>query len=374
MISRGVAFAVAALVLSMLVLGVGPAKASPSVGSRPAAMPQWVALNIDHPTPATNPLPAALTTENTVHGAVVSPHQAEAVLGAMWNLRAQAFETDDRPLMAEFETGPALESDEVTCGCNTRGVRGPIYGESVFVPRQRNYPAAFLAEVKTTLTGAPYLQYLIIARQSLAAPWKVVADPGESGTRPLDQPKIGHGGFDGAGAPGPAARNLPREFASYWHIWTEEGHAPPHSPFAPGQWTTQAGATYAKEPSGSWSPQNGLQGFYSFEGGGDNEVWSFGTATGAITCGVVRWQTIWTEPGGGIYQDPAQNNWGTSVPPGTYQYEAETEIMQPCFTQRPGSRVTVTSGLGDPDTDQAVNPLPATPTPPTTPPPPISQA
>lgn len=120
--------------------------------------------------------------------------------------------------MAEFETGPALESYEVTCGCNTRGVRGPIYGDSVFVPRQRSYPAAFLAEVRTTLTGARYVRYLIIARQSLATPWEVVADPGGSGTRPLDQPKIGHGGFDDAGAPSPASRNLPREFASYWHI------------------------------------------------------------------------------------------------------------------------------------------------------------
>jgi hypothetical protein len=80
--------------------------------------------------------------------------------------------------MSEFETGPALEADEVTCGCNTRAARGPISGESLLVPRQRSFPAAFLAEVKTTLTGAPYVQYLVIARQSMATPWEVVADPG----------------------------------------------------------------------------------------------------------------------------------------------------------------------------------------------------
>ena len=362
------------LALSMLVVCDGHAMASPSSGSRPSGVPVWVPLAIDHPTPATNPLPAALMAASSVRGTVVSPDQAGAVLQAVWNLRTEAFETDDRSLMAEFEAGPALESDEVTCGCNTRAVRGPVYGESVFVPRQRSFPAAFLAEVKTTLTGAPYVQYLIIARESISTPWEVVADPGEAGARPLDQPKIGPGGFDDAAAPGAAAKNLPSEFASYWHTWTEEGHAPAHSPFAPGQWTTQAGATYAKEPSGSWSSQNGLQGYYSFEGGGDNEVWSFGTATGAITCGVVRWQTIWAYPGGGIYQDPAQSNWGTSVAPGNYEYEAETQIMQPCFIQRPGARITVTSGQGDPDTEQGVNPLPATPTPPSTTVPPISQA
>ncbi len=296
------------------------------------------------------------------------------MIAAVWQLRAAAFGDDDRSLMAEFETGPALESDEVTCGCNTRAVRGPIDGESVFVPRQPSFPAVFLAEVKTTLLGAPYVQYLIMARESMAKPWEVVADPGESGTRALDQPKVGPGGFDAAAALSAAAKNLPSEFAGYWHTWTEDDHAPVHSPFAPGQWTTKAGATYAKDPSGSWSSQNGLQGYYSFEGGGDNEVWRFGTAAGSITCGVVRWQTIWAYPGGGIYQDPAQSNWGASVAPGNYQYEAETQIMQPCFIQRPGARITVTSGEGDPDTEQGVNPLSAAPTPPSTTVPPISQA
>jgi hypothetical protein len=95
-------------------------------------------------------------------------------------------------------------------------------------------------------------------------------------------------------------------------------------------------------------------GYYSFEGGNRNEVWSFGTASGAITCGVVRWQTIWTDPGGGPRQDPAQHNWGASVAPGTYQYMAETEIMQPCFIQRAGALTVVTSGLGDPDTIQGI--------------------
>ena len=340
----------------------GPlAAASPDAGSRPSGVPQWVPLEIDHPTPAVDPLPVALTAASTAAGTVISPAQADAVLSAVWALRGQAFETDDRSLMAEFETGPALESDEVTCGCNTRAVRGPISGASLLVPRQRNFPAAFLAEVNTTLNGAPYVQYLVITRQSTATPWEVAADPGEAGSRPLDQPRAGPGGFDDAGVGDAAAKRLPSQFASYWHVWTEDGHAPPHNPFAPGKWTTQAGATYAKEPSGSWSSQNGLMGYYSFQGGGPSEAWTFRTATGSITCGVVRWQTIWTYPGSGISQDPAQENWGPSVPPGNYRYEAETQIMQPCFIQRPGRPIAVASGLGDPDTEQGVDPLPATP-------------
>jgi hypothetical protein len=352
--------------LSLSIFGAGPAMASPSVGPRPAEIPQWVPLNIDRPTPATNALPTALTAVSNVRGTVISLKQADAVLSAVWSLRAQAFETDDRSLMAEFETGPALEADEVTCGCNSRGVRGPIHGQSLFVPRQRSFPAEFLAEVKTTLTGAPYVQYLVMARQSRATPWEVVSDPGDSGTLPLDQPKIERGGFDDTDTSSIAARKVPGEFASYWQTWTEDDHAPRNSPFAPGKWTTQAGATYAKNPSGSFTSLNGLVGYYSFQSGGANEVWTFTTASGSITCGVVRWQTIWTYPGGGIYQDPAENNWGKGIAPGSYQYEAETQIMQPCFIQRPGVRISVVSGLGDPDTEQAVNPLPATPTPPST--------
>jgi hypothetical protein len=372
---RSAVATVAVPALSALVICTGQAMGAASAGSRPASMPAWVPLTLDHPTPGTYPLPAALTAASTVRGTVISPSQANAVLTAVVNLRAQAFQTDDRSLMAEFETGPALESDEVTCGCNTRGVRGPDYGESLLVPRQRTFPASFLAEVKTTLSGAPYVQYLILARQSMATPWEVVADPGEAGTRTLDQPKIGRGGFDDAARPSPVLKRLPTEFASYWHTWTEEDHAPTRSPFAPGKWTTKAGATYAKEPSGSWNSQNGLLGFYSFHAGGANEVWSFGTTTGSITCGVVRWQTVWSYPGSGIRQDPAQENWGTSVAPGNYQYEAETEIMQPCFIRHPHAALAVVSGQGDPDTDQGMNPLPPSPAVPSGPvPPPISQA
>jgi hypothetical protein len=224
--------------------------------------------------------------------------------------------------MAEFETGPAFESDEVTCGCNSRGVRGPISAESLFVPEQSTFPAAFLAEVRTTLTNAPYLQYLIIARQSESSPWKIVSDPGDAEMRPLDRPSGTHG-FDQSSESHDSAKALPGDLAAYWHSWTEQDRAPSESRFAPGKWTSKAGATYGKNPSGSWTAINGLVGYYSFKSGGNDETWSFPTATGAITCGVVRWQTIWTYPGSGIYQDPGQTNWGKSVLPGAYRFEAE---------------------------------------------------
>ena len=353
-------------VMSVVMFGVGSAMASPNVRSRPADIPQWVPITIDHPTPATDPLPAALTATSDVGGTVISLKQADAVLSAVWSLRQQAFETDNQSLMSEFESGPALESDEVTCGCNARGVRGSIGAQSLLVPKQEKFPASFLAEVTTTLLGAPYMQYLVIARESKATPWEVVSDPGDSETLPLGQPKVGRGRFDDRAIPDVAVKELPGELASYWHTWTEEDHAPRHSPFAPGKWTTKAGAIYGEDPSGTMSAQNGLVGYNTFKSGGADEAWTFATATGSITCGVVRWQTIWTYPGSGVYQDPARNNWGKSIAPGSYEYEAETQIMQPCFIQRPGDRIVVVSGQGDPDTEQAAHPLqpvPPSPTP-----------
>ena len=72
---------------------------------------------------------------------VIDVAQAQAVFGAMWDLRDDAFRVGSntpagRSLMAEFESGPALESDEVTCGCTWRAVRGPISAESLLVTRR----------------------------------------------------------------------------------------------------------------------------------------------------------------------------------------------------------------------------------------------
>ncbi len=66
----------------------------------------------------------------------------------------------------------------------------------------------------------------------------------------------------------------------------------------------------------------------------------------------MRLQTTWSSIGGGTWQPSAQSNWGPTVPPGIYKDVVSTDIAQPCFFERPGSTVTVTSGLMDPDTNQ----------------------
>jgi hypothetical protein len=324
----------------------------------PAPAPGWVAIHPEHPTPQTSPLPSVLSAPDADPAVVVTPLQAAAIVDTLWNARAAAFTTHDAAYMAEFETGPALESDEVTCGCTYRAVRGPMLAESVLVPRQTAYPAVFLAEVRTLLDNSPYLQYLIVERESATTPWMIVSDPGDPTRLVLDEPTTDADGFDTSTPPAAGrALRFPRELAAYWQTWTDTGHAPTDSPFAPGPYTTAAGKRLAKAPQGALVRSNGLNGWYRNRAG--TAAWSFGTDTGSITCGVVRSQTAWTSATG-VYQDPGASNWGPSVESGAYRLMATTDIAQPCFIQRTGATTIVTSGQLDPDTEQGVSPLTST--------------
>ena len=324
--------------------------------------PKWVPVHIDHPVPAAFAIPAALTAANTAPGAEVTPAQAKVIFGDLWTLRNEAFTTHNRSLMAAIESGPALEADEVTCSCNARAPRGPILHESVLVPKQSSLPATFLGEATTTFDKKPYVQYLVISRQSASQEWKVVADPGYTGTGVLDAPANSASGFDQptAGSSVKASTALPAAVAAYWQTWTDTRHAPGATTFAPGRWTTQAGKTLAKSPEGAVYRQNGLNGYYLYRAGGPGETWTFRTAQGEVTCGVVRWQTYWTSKNG-TYQQASLDNWGLSVSPGVYRAVVETDIIQPCFVQHPGQATAVISGQEDPDTLQGVGLLASIP-------------
>lgn len=342
------AAAVGALVLALSCAPPALAAAPPTT-----PIPSWVPVVIDHPTPATGVLPPDMWLGRSGHGRgpVITPAEAQLVFESAWSLRFQAFHDSNRSVMAAFETGPALESDEVSCGCTFRAVRPNILRSRMLVPIQRSYPAVFLAEATTTLNGAPYTQYLVLRRASAVTPWMVVADPGDPGARALDSPRPGRHGFDWGRAPAPTSA-LPDALASYWQSWADAGHAPQTSPFASGSETTGQGRSLAQTPTGSLVAFNGMIGDYRFQAGGRNEVWAFNTAHGSIACGVVRRQTTWSGIGGGAWQPPAQSNWGATVPPGMYRDVVSTDIEQPCFIERSGSAVTVTSATFDPDTNQ----------------------
>ena len=282
---------------------------------------------------------------------MITVAQASVIFQAIWFLRWQAFLTEDPSVMAAFETGPALESDEVTCGCMTRGMRGNIKAVHLLVPDSHTFPETFLAEAITTLEGAPYTQYLVISRQSASTPWMVVADPGEKGALRLVVGRKGHEGFDPSVSSGFGAQ-LPAELAAYWQSWASRGGAPAKTRLAAGTWTTVAGAKLAKKPSGALTAFNGLIAKYRYEAGDADERWSFAVHGGTLTCGVVRYQTTWSALGGYTWQPPDQSNWGDNVAPGLYEDIVDTQIAQPCFFEQNGHLIAVTSGAMDPDTIQ----------------------
>lgn len=324
---------------------------STSSSVSPASPPGWYQVPIDHPAPANYQLPPALMLGGPGTGPepVIDVAQAKAVFAALWDLRDEAFRVGSntatgRSFMAEFESGPALESDEVTCGCDQRSVRAPIAAESILLTRQTTYPATFLGEATTDLSGDAYVQYLVVARQSASQPWEVVSDPGYLGHGALDRPSGTADGFDTALSPDAASLSLPRLLADYWQTWTLTGRAPAGSDLAPGPWTTQAGAQMASTPDGAFRHFNGLAGYYLYHGGGPQELWQFSTSAGRLACGVVREETYWDYPGGTLYQPEAQDNWGGTIAPGLYQAIVGSSIAQPCFLQAPGSKVKVLSG------------------------------
>ena len=277
----------------------------------------------------------------------------------LWRLRQEAFTTHDRSFLAAFETGPALEADETTCGCVHRDPRGPIVTDSVLVPRTSHLPATFLGEATTTLDGSPYQQWLIIERTSSTTPWVVVADPGDTNVWGLDEGSASPKGFDLERPPGPSSRSLPSKLAAYYQSWTNSGHAPAATGFRPGPWTTATGAQLLQNPQGATSSRTGLEYHYRYQAGSPRDFWSFGTTTGGLVCGVVYEQDTSTAPSGGVLQDPSQNNFGPTVAPGIYAKIVTTYIAQPCFLEQPGGGVQVVSGIMDDDTEQAFDPLSA---------------
>jgi hypothetical protein len=297
----------------------------------------------------------------TANGPVLTVAQARQVFQAMWSLRNEAFSTENRGLLAEFETGPALEADEVTCACGFPSPRGPIIDESLLVPKATSFPATFLGEALTTRKGAPFWQYLVISRQSSSVPWMVVADPNDRGKGGLDAPPTGPGGFDVAQPPALATQRYEGDLAAYWRSLAETGRGPTGTQLAPGKWTTGAPANDLIPINGTTWSQNGLVAYQLFRAGEPADLWRFGTKAGGLTCGVVRVQRYWELPGGTLHQPQSQDMWGPTIAPGTYSAIVSSYIGQPCFMPSAGGKVSVIAGYLSTDTEVGLGwePLPA---------------
>jgi hypothetical protein len=147
------------------------------------------------PAVSTSPTPASaiLSAPPATPGSLIDSTEAAGVLNAMWSLREQALANRDASAVARLETGPAAQWDMVRCtfGCPAPQPR-PMLDTRLFVPRQSAYPAAFLAEVRTTTEFAHGVwtdlqgQHLYAYRRQLLANGEVEhatysADPSSDG-------------------------------------------------------------------------------------------------------------------------------------------------------------------------------------------------
>jgi hypothetical protein len=312
--------------------GIHPGEHVPTLDAN--GDPVWVPVPFRVHPAAGIPLPAALTAAPGT-GPVVTPAEAGAVLKAAWREREIALSSGNGGLLAELETGPALDADLNPCACAPTEAFGPITSSQVLVPAQTFWPAHFLGDVITTASGAPWIEYLVFQRGGPAQAWKVLLATGyEPAKKPfLDVPAPAQDGFDGLGPPDSVdPASLPVSLAADWQA-SKDGRPLPPSAMGPQIWTTDWGRTLARYGQGKVNAEIGLTGHYLYQADVARDgVYAFGASTYQIACGVVRVQKTWTPPpGGSIRQDLLRQGWGSTVAPGTYRAVITTQITEPCF-------------------------------------------
>ena len=203
-------------------------------------------------TPSPDPdaaLTALRTSGPSRHDAMMDASDAVVLVNAFWPARERALSNRDQLAVRGLETGAAAEWDVVGCNVACAPVSPRSIGDlRVYVPRQAQYPASFLAEVLTTAyqsTTVPMVELMVFTRPSGDEPWSLALDTGFPGIKHIDEypVPVEGGAFDAAAPriPGVDPAGLPTLLASYWQHWADTGSAPPGSAFLPGPFTDKTG-------------------------------------------------------------------------------------------------------------------------------------
>jgi hypothetical protein len=304
--------------------------------------PVYVPLAQHPPAPTRSvALPPAMTAPPGA-GDVITPSAATAVVQATWDLHHQALAHLDSSLMAAFETGPALEVDAGRCQCpGNSDPFGPASQVAVSVPHQASYPARFFAQVATTASAKPWVAFLVFTRADARSPWMLDLMGGYA----ADSAQVTPPAVDGGGFLAPqTARSMVDPstvhalLAQYWRFSKGGAKVPPAPLWAPGIWTTEFASKLTQYHQGGIA-ENGLIGYYAYETDAAHDgAYVFPEGQGwQIVCSPIRIQKTFVPaaPGGRVLQDPAQHNWGKSVPPGAYNVVTDNEITVPCIEVPP---------------------------------------
>jgi hypothetical protein len=325
--------------------------------------------------PALPPLPRELSLGNS-SGPVVTPAQAGEIVSALWPLRERALAQNDAAATDRLETDVAREFDDAVSADdrarphlpNLRTVRGHL-SIWVFVPVQRTYPAAFLAEVVTSLNGAapspnpivtsPYSELMVMTRRDRWSTWMLGLDTGYAAGPSVFPDETG-AGFDAGPLPSWAApADLPGMLAGYWQSWIDTG-APPAGPdpWGPGYWTTERGGYLAQHRNGAPQASCGCigQARYAADPAADG-LWTFTIrnldAAGPLdlTCSTVRVRDRLSPapPDTTLQQDDLRDNWGGLLAPGLYTSMTQDSVRQTCIESAPArsAGLAAVGGNGD---------------------------
>jgi hypothetical protein len=309
-------------------------------------------------------------------GQVVDAGQAREITTALWPLREQGLASDDVATTDRLEDGVAREFDDAVSIDDRarpnitplRRVR-PYSNLTVFVPHQTTYPAAFLAQVLTSVyatvpsegsvAGAPYVELVVITRHDRSSSWKVSLDTGYAATT-LQLPSTG---ADGLGTdPPPSFIDPPALFsglAGYWQHWKDTGTPPADAElWLPGYWTTQRAAKLASVRNRSADPGCGgcIRNVGYRADPATDGIWSFAVSRpdgtpARLVCSTVR-ITDRSVPGRrqlALHQDGARNNWGGWLAPGVYSAITTSAVRQSCIKTGPARQdgLAILGGNGD---------------------------
>jgi hypothetical protein len=279
------------------------------------------------------------------HGQVLTIAQGIAVLNTLWNARERAAAMLNVAMLERLETGSALLADvgfaraERSAGRGSQRPTRSADWENIVVPKQRGYPAWFMARGHVGMAVTPadpvtsdgLEEILILRKAAPAETWRlaveVTFDPALTraavvGTR---EPGIG---------PSPPGRargaNELRDLAAYYQYWHERGSPPPKNEFAPGPGTATEGVRIARE----------LPNIRNIRGTAyprAADVFTVPLDDGwTLACGGVHSWTIDSRATsrGFLWQPSDRSNWGDGVKPGAYGAIASRAVRQVCIARR----------------------------------------
>jgi hypothetical protein len=289
-------------------------------------------------TPLSATLTKTLTSTRPAGSPVINRTGAAAILKQVWAARNTALAACDLATLTALETGSARLGDlgQARCGCLQLAGSG-FSASRLFVPRQEQYPAYFVAMARTVTTeGNSWTEVMAFSRSSPTTRWQLslATGWGPSGGKvaELGYPVLDADGY--AAVPdthtSAAAQVAVRRLASYYQAAKNTGRLPAN-PFTPGFWSDQMAADIAAHRQDAVQ-RNGLHGHFSYTVDPADPVFQVISGSQGMACGVVRFRSVYTGRNGGHpYQTADLRNWGPELAEGGYKSITVSGVSQTCF-------------------------------------------